>query len=318
MHLTRTSHKLFLTKKKNSKDNKMVTKTQFQAELENINDIIAVMRCKEETYKSKDYLSDLTDYKTSIENIVNEACREKMALWFYQVIEFCNFNRTTANIAMAYLDKYVGTKEGSLSLLDRREYQLSAMCCFELAVKTYEPHLLDLKILSELSHGAYSQSELQKREHEILTALRWRMCPPTASCFASYYLDLLPQNIPSALTEQIKYVSMFQIENSIKDYSFLSYRPSEVAFSSVLNAISIVQNSSQSLTQSFRENMNCIDGLDSKNSKIFEIRRMLRSPVKYSPCSSDDKVIHCKESTIRMGHESHANVSPNCVRSKQA
>merc|ERR1719343_1777149 len=83
MHLTRTSHKLFLTKKKNSKDNKMVTKTQFQAELENINDIIAVMRCKEETYKSKDYLSDLTDYKTSIENIVNEACREKMALWFY-------------------------------------------------------------------------------------------------------------------------------------------------------------------------------------------------------------------------------------------
>ena len=158
----------------------MVAETQFQAEIQHITDIIAVMRHKEEIYISRDYLSDLIDCKTCKDNKVNESFREKMGLWFYQVIEFCNFNLTTANIAMAYVDKYVGTKEGALSLLDRREYQLSAICCFELAVKTYEPQLLDLKILSELSHGEYSQTELQKKEREILTALRWRMCPPTA------------------------------------------------------------------------------------------------------------------------------------------
>jgi len=282
---------------------------KFQKETIYAQDVLSAMRhTEEETYKIRDYLNVLVHSGkiTLREDLMeNTIYRIKMAGkfnyhpitmnlvifsifiyfcidWFYQVIEFCNFNRTIANTAMAYLDKYIGTKEGALSLIDRREYQLSAMCCFELAVKINEPHQLDLKMLSDQSHGVYSQLEFQRKEMDILTALRWRMYPPTASCFANYYLGLLPQNTPSVLKEQIKYASMFQIENSIKHYSFLSYRPSEVALASVLNAISIIRSSRFSLGESFHENIVCIDGLNPTDDRIYEIRRMLKKLMEVS------------------------------------
>jgi len=183
---------------------------------------------------------------------------------------------------VAYLDKYLATEKGFLSLLDKREYQLSAMCCFELAVKMYEPRQLDLKTLFYQSHGVYSQSEFQIKEKEILTALRWRMCPPTASCFASYYLDLLPQGTPSASKEQIKHMTMFQIEESIKHYSFLVYRPSEVALASVLNSISMMGSLRFSLGKSFHGNIDCIDGLNPEDAKVYVTRGMLKALMKAS------------------------------------
>jgi len=290
-------------------------------DLEQLSDIFKVMRYQEETiYKKRDHLSNLNPYDNKSEgNMVNEVCREKMATWFFQVIECCNFSRITGNIAMSYLDRFLGTNQGGSTLYDRKEYKLAAMCCLELAVKIHEPQKIELKSLSELSQGEYSALELKRKEREILSALNWRMCSPTASCFVSYYLDLLPQTLPFAIKEQIRYLSNFQIESSIKYYCFLSVRPSEVALSSVLNAMALMQCSNISLSQSFHRNIILIAGKDPTNIMIHEIREKLRKPMEYS-FSSLDKVLDQKNCAIsRINYESHTiKISPNCIRNQQA
>ena len=133
----------------------MTDKLQFSINFQHISDTIAVMRCKEvEIYEKRDYLCDIVhNDKISEENLVNEICREKMTIWFYQVIDTFKLNRIIANIAMSYLDKYLGTKEGGFVLCDRTEYQKNAMYYLELAVKIHEPKQLNLKLFSELNQA---------------------------------------------------------------------------------------------------------------------------------------------------------------------
>jgi len=293
---------------------------QFQEDFLHISDVLSAMRYREEeTYKVRDYLSNIVNNdEVPEENLVNEACREKIADWFYQVIDYFDFNKIIANIAMSYLDKFLGTKEGGFTLCDRREYQLAAMCCLELAVKTHEPEQLGLESIVELCQGAYTESELKNKEKQILSALRWRMCPPTASCFAGYYLELLPHDLPSAVKEQISYLTMFQIENSIKNYSFLCFRPSEVAFASVLNAMETLQYVSYSLRYVFHANINIVARINPADFKINEIREKIRSPIQFSCLPSDKRPEYKNNVNDRMEYESNINVSPNCVRSMQA
>ena len=296
----------------------MTDKLQFSINFQHISDTIAVMRCKEvEIYEKRDYLCDIVhNDKISEENLVNEICREKMTIWFYQVIDTFKLNRIIANIAMSYLDKYLGTKEGSSTLYDRMEYQLVAMCCLELAVKIHEPRQLNLQLLSKLSRGAYSQLELKQKEKEILSVLRWRMCPPTASCFAGYYLHLLPQDLPSTVKEQIRHLTMFQIENSIKRYSFIRSRPSEVALASVLNAMTMLQCTNFSLSDSFYENIILVTRIDPTNVMMDEVRNELRNLVEDSIPSLDIMLGH-KTNVNDVECEYHNNISPKCTRNKQ-
>merc|ERR1719410_1004236 len=163
-----------------------------------ISDRFAAMRKQEECfYKKSDYLGQLNfSLNTLYGKPIDEDCRSKMATWCFQVVEFCNFSRETARLAMSYLDQFLGTKEGGLVLYDRKDFQLAAMVSLELAVKIHEPKELDMSLLSELSKGSYSILELTKMEKKILSALNYRMCPPTASSFANYLLELLPKNVP--------------------------------------------------------------------------------------------------------------------------
>ena len=67
-----------------------------------------------------------------------------MTIWSYQVDDTFKLNITIANIAMSYLDKNLGTKEGRSTLYDRIEYQLVAMRSLELAVNIQEPRQLNM------------------------------------------------------------------------------------------------------------------------------------------------------------------------------
>ena len=217
---------------------------------------IAAMCQQEETgYRTCDFLGkDRTrSCSSSLDNPscpltpplvdIDMDCRTKMSAWCYQVVDFCKFNRETVAIAMNLLDRFVASSSpASVAVMaDRKSYQLAAMTCLYTAVKIHEPEAMDPRLVSTLSRGTYQPHEVEAMERQILTALTWRVNPPTAMAFVRQYLALIPDTVLDPITRAAIYdLAKFQTELAVSEYDFLNVKPSVVSFCSLMNALESV------------------------------------------------------------------------------
>jgi hypothetical protein len=174
--------------------------------------------------------------------VVDIDCRSKMATWCYQVIDFCKFNRETASIAMNFLDRYMLTEQGATVRADRNLFQLAAMTCLYTAVKINEPEAMDPKLVSTLSRGAYSTTQVEAMEVSILSALQWRMNPPTALAFVRQFLEIIPVNlVDQGMRETAHDITKFQTELAVTEHDFVTVKASTIAFGSLMNSLESLQ-----------------------------------------------------------------------------
>ncbi|KAL7570883.1 hypothetical protein ACA910_018945 [Epithemia clementina (nom. ined.)] len=172
-------------------------------------------------------------------------CRTKMAAWCYQVVDFCKFHRETVAIAMNLLDRFVACSQSAdakAARSDRKVYQLAAMTALYTAVKIHEPEAMDPKLVSTLSRGTYTPAQVEAMERQLLTALTWRVNPPTAMAFVRQYMQLLAPILPrdEFVQTTIYDLTKFQTELAVSEYDFLEVHPSVVAFCSLLNSLESV------------------------------------------------------------------------------
>jgi len=213
---------------------------------------IKVMRRQEESFLCTDYLSGCDEAmqcgngtsQTSLRPVVDIGCRTKMCEWCFQIADFCKYQRESVGVGMHYLDRFLcsGSETANMALLDRKVYQLAAMTAFYIAVKLFEPSQIEVKTLSELSRGCYSEEEIIQMETQILVALSWRMHNPSSVAFVRHYLSLLPsQRSQNKVALQLMLdVSLYQTELAVGEYDLVSARPSIVAFASISNAMSVL------------------------------------------------------------------------------
>lgn len=169
-------------------------------------------------------------------------CRSKMAAWCYQVIDFCKFNRETAAIALNYLDRYMLTEAGVATRQDRSEFQLVAMTCLYTAVKIHEPEAMDPKLIATLSRGAYTTDQVEAMEMSILSALKWRVNPPTALSFCRQFLNLIPADVVDQSMRESAYdITKFQTELAVSEHDFCTVPASTIAFGSLMNSLESLQ-----------------------------------------------------------------------------
>eukprot|EP00549_Striatella_unipunctata_P005842 CAMPEP_0118690654 /NCGR_PEP_ID=MMETSP0800-20121206/10238_1 /TAXON_ID=210618 ORGANISM="Striatella unipunctata, Strain CCMP2910" /NCGR_SAMPLE_ID=MMETSP0800 /ASSEMBLY_ACC=CAM_ASM_000638 /LENGTH=275 /DNA_ID=CAMNT_0006588333 /DNA_START=53 /DNA_END=877 /DNA_ORIENTATION=+ len=189
---------------------------------------------EEQAYKYVDYIQAGLDKGIS----VDATCRDKLASWCYQVIDYCKFNRDTMSISMSYLDRFLGTKSGTICLSDPREYQLAAITTLYMAIKVQEPVEVDTSLLSDLSRGSYGAIEFANMESRILSALQWYLNGPTPVTFVKYFLSLLPKIVHSKVRSSLLDYARFQTELAVSDY-FLSVRckPSVLALAAIRNSL---------------------------------------------------------------------------------
>jgi Cyclin, C-terminal domain/Cyclin, N-terminal domain len=137
---------------------------------------------------------------------------------------------------MNHLDRYLGSFEETV---DKNLFQLLAMTCLYMSIKLNEyKHLLipgsksSMDTILQLSRGFFTLEEMEKMEFNVLQGLRWHVHPPTPQVFVKHFLFFL------AIEEhEIHDLAQFTVELSIMDYFFVSYKPSEVALASLLNAV---------------------------------------------------------------------------------
>mmetsp|Transcript_10976 Transcript_10976/g.18196 ORF Transcript_10976/g.18196 Transcript_10976/m.18196 type:complete len:271 (+) Transcript_10976:166-978(+) len=185
-------------------------------------DTIAAMKQQEAHYATTQDIYD--------DRIVDTQCRTLMVEWCLNVANFCKYSRSTVDIAINCLDRYLAKREDMLD--DKRGFQLVAMACFYTAVKIHESVAMSPGMIAQLSKGVYSEEEVESAEADILMTLGWRVNPPTATCFAMNYLKLFPP-----YSDAVKEVIQRQLDVASKDSFFLGAEVSTIAFAAVINAV---------------------------------------------------------------------------------
>jgi Cyclin, N-terminal domain len=195
-----------------------------------------VMRFQEDsTYSIEDYFKLVPS--ASMNNIDVE-CRTKMAMWCYQVNDFCKYNRETTQISLSYLDRFLSTEAGLRARFDRSRYQLAFMTAIYVAAKVNEPEVIDPMMVSILSRGVYKVNEIEEMEREMLTAIKWRVNPPTSMSFFREFMNILPKEIHDILIlRKVPELVQTQIERAVSKYNFMTVKASTLAFCSFLNAL---------------------------------------------------------------------------------
>jgi hypothetical protein len=151
-------------------------------------------------------------------------------------VDHFDLNREVVSIAMNHLDRFLATFGEEV---DKNLFQLLAMTCLYLSIKLNEyKHLLipesksSMDTILRLSRGAFNLQQMEKMEYEVLQRLRWHVHPPTPQLFVKHFLFFL-----SVEEHEVHDLTQFMIELSVMDYFFVSFKPSEVAVASLLNAL---------------------------------------------------------------------------------
>jgi len=254
-----------------------------KSNIEDIVNAIVAMRIQEDTaYRCSEYLNP----KAELEGKVDGSCRTKMAQWCFQVSDFCQFSFETVGIGMSYFDRFLCTSVGKHLLHDRKRFQLAAMCTLYTAIKLFEPRQMGIDLMSELSRGCYSETEIADMEKIILDGLKWRMNPPTPERFVRESIRLLHSlTIEADTITAILDICQLQISLSVKESDFVGSKPSTIAIASILNSVEMIDQSylCPSLKTTFISDLEQIHITPIHSPEIKQMQRMLRVCISESP-----------------------------------
>ena len=218
----------------------------------------------ESTYQCHDYLSidyqnqlmqsspeisNDTDSNRSSSSEMTATWRDKICEWYYNIIDYCSYDREMVFICMNCLDRYTMKHR-----VDTRTYQLVAITTLSIVNKAHGTHgrrRLGVHALIKLSQNAFSEKDILEMERHILETLEWRLFPPTSFSFSVYLLKLLeryreecsslPLPLPSRNDlHEIKDIARFLTELSVCDYFYAPRNSSSVGMASLLIAIETV------------------------------------------------------------------------------
>jgi len=168
-------------------------------------------------------------------------CRCTMANWCYTIVEYFDFSREIANVAILNADRFFSTRNGVTYLQDHRSFQLVYLCSLLIAIKLQESTVLNSEFLMLISRDRYSIEEMVQMEQEILFSLEWKICSCTPSIFLEYLLELfLTVSTVESFGPKLRALSHKQIDAAIQDYSFVGKKSSAIALASFFNAMEIV------------------------------------------------------------------------------
>lgn len=208
--------------------------TRFCISSDDLRENLLVLHNKEITYKAESYLDFIEE--GSIEEgkkAINEECYLAMGTWCYKIVEYYNGDADTAFIAMSHTDRFLSSKDGNFALYDRHWFKLVVLSSLQIAMKTNESDPLNINSLIALGKGAFSKNEIALMEEEIISALAWRLRPPTPSAFMDLMLNLFPTSVPNSSRILLWNDAKKHLQLCTPHYSLSIVKPSLLAITSL-------------------------------------------------------------------------------------
>jgi hypothetical protein len=184
-----------------------------------------------------------------------------MVDWCYELVDTCQFQRETVAVAMDMVDRLLSKSSTTVSeavLCDRIQFQLLTMTSLYVAIKTSEPTVIGIDFLSSISCNLYSVESIEAMEWTLLHELSWRISPPTCVQMAHHILVLLSKHVCldkswCTILDEVGY----QAEHAVRDYYFVTQRPSTVAMAAILNTLELFdEQNGQAYARSLHSVMN--------------------------------------------------------------
>ena len=166
----------------------------------------------------------------------------------FVVVDHFDLSREIVSVAVNHLDRYLSACP---SAIEKSSFQLLSLTCLYLAIKLNEIKVLKIPeskstmdTLHQLSRGYFTLKDMEDMECDILQRLQWHVHPPTSQQFLKTMLFLMmgqqqegDDNNADSFSQELYGLANFQVELSVLDYYFASYKLSEIATASVLNAL---------------------------------------------------------------------------------
>lgn len=185
---------------------------------------------------------------------ITEADRTQLVDWCYKVIDLCKLERETVAMAMDMVDRFLSSNNSSNKtceenmaykvLRDRIQFQLLVVTALYVAIKTNEKTVFGSKLFSIISCDLYSISDIEDMELILLSGLSWYISAPTSLQIANHILKLISERliIRKSTWADILDEVQYQAEHAVRDYYFVTQRPSTVAMAAIFNALDLVED----------------------------------------------------------------------------
>lgn len=157
--------------------------------------------------------------------------------WSNKIIDFCELDRETVEIAFSYVDRFVQTDSGYRVLQNSNDYQLLVVTSLYVAIKVHETVAISAAQFEKISRNMFTAQDVEDMEHVLLQGLSWHLHPPTSTCFVRLFLDLMPSNSITQDQKETAYIlAKIQTELAVRDCALVSVNASTIAFASLMNA----------------------------------------------------------------------------------
>jgi hypothetical protein len=204
-----------------------------------VTESLTVMMEKERSvYKCSDYLKGTL----GLRGVIDEEDHTKMVEWCYSVVNICQLEREAVAMAMEMVDRFLSKKSSSSVamdvLRDRIQFQLLTMTALYISIKISTKIALRSDFFSMISQDLYPIKEIEAMEMILLQELSWCISAPTCAQMAHHILLLMSTHVTfdettwATILNEIEY----QAKYAVRDYYFVTQRPSTVALAAILNA----------------------------------------------------------------------------------
>ena len=117
-----------------------------------------LLTIEQSSYNVSDYLGLLTPTPTPtpksapapalVQTVMTHRWRSKIVEWAYQIVDHYSYSRELVEVTLSLLDRYLCT-----SLATKHTFQLAAMTCLYIALKTHAPNGTSMSVESLLTLG---------------------------------------------------------------------------------------------------------------------------------------------------------------------
>lgn len=239
-----------------------------------IDQLESMLEQEQRVYSRCDYFKNIPSLER--QTSADSWCRYKMVQWCYEVIDFVGLSRETVLIAISYLDRFLSSSSQSARrvISSRKEYQLAAMTCLFMAIKMFEPKMIDTTLLVQLGRGSYCAQDFKTMEIDLLFGLNWYLNDPTPIHFIAHYLALLPlqDSYMVGIRHEVIYeYARYQVELALVDYDIsVNHTASNIALAALINSLNSIYASHGAQYEGLRM-IRFLEALSKRNFQISNI-----------------------------------------------
>lgn len=252
-----------------------------------------IMQDDSDAYRCRDYLGRRTktaaacqDPSLSPDEMIDDACREKMVEWCYKVTDHFGISREIVAFTFSLLDRFIDR-----CCCDRTAFKLAAMTSLYIATKMFNGKQLSVASLAELSRGEFLAEHISQMERIILDAVDYRVNPSISQAFIQQLRPLYPI-MDGYSADEVYNRSMFYSELCVFDYAFVTASKYSLAVACLLNAFQDVEGiyNEQDMSEAFISNVRASLPFDDSTESLEKTQTRLRYLYSCSTQSQCDEI----------------------------